>query len=559
MAGKRSRSEEPSEDPEHGDTKQSYVPRYTPGKRPRSGTLPKVDYVHPLDPTEELITDLDWTIPKLNLFIAFTLDNLVDAHKTLFKHFIKLPSRKFHPQYYYKIDQPISINEIKSRDYEYNGGETKFLLDCELVYKNCLAYNDPDCLIVKNAKQVVYFIKNEVLKVKNATKNFLVNDDVKTRLISTYETLLNVTDKKMVEILEEDEAVKSEPALIENLDDTLRICQPFLELVDKDEYPEYEEVIRLPSSLNMVKNNLELGYYHKIYDFVTDVNITFQNALIFNDEDTTIYSDASKLMRCFNALIQKRFFPDLETAREKGEITLEYDKIEYKQFVQEEEEEEPILSDDDETNEEYNHIEGLGNGYNRGLMSRDYLLGPSKTNKTADSKADSSESDKPLPLKFNILPVIKKHNIEAKLSPEPYNVIQKIQISSSRSFYEQSIRPLKGMYQNADNNSWFEYIFADGSLSQNSNKYSITLPPKQNSVTFISHLSSPVSEENPATLIANKDRVNPIPVLNGDKFDESKARYDIKLAEGLNTVTFSIKNLESDSVETANFWLSVLP
>ena len=559
MAVKRSRSEDPSEEPEQKHSKQNYVPRYTPGKRPRSGTLPKVDYVHPLDPTEELIVDLDWTIPKLNLFIAFTLDNLVEAHKALFKHFIKLPSRKFHPQYYYKIDQPISINEIKSRDYEYSGGETKFLLDCELIYKNCLAYNDPDSLIVKNAKQVVYFIKNEVLKVKNATRNFLVNDDVKTRFIAIFDTLLNVTDKQMAEILAEDDDVKLEAASNNNLDDTLNICQPFLELVDKDEYPEYEEVIRLPNSLNLVKNNLELGYYHKIYDFITDVNLTFQNALVFNDEDTTIYSDALKLMKCFSVLIQRRFFPELETAREKGEITLEYDKIEYKQFVQEEEEEEPILSDDDETNEEYNHIEGLGNGYNRGPMSRDYLLGPSKTSKTADSKVENNEPDKPLPLKFNILPVIKKHNIEPKTEPVPYKVIEKIQISSSRSFYEQSIRPLKGLYQNSDNITWFEYIFADGALTQTSHEYAITLPPKQNSITVVSQLSSPVSEDSPAVLIANKDKVNPIPVLDGDKFDESKARYDIKLAEGLNTVTFSVRDSENDRLETAKFWISVLP
>lgn len=553
MGFKRSASNERDDQTEES-SKKPYVPRYTPGKHPRSDPLPKVDYIHPLDPTEELISDLDWTIPKLNLFIAFTLDNLVDAHKAMFKDFIKLPSRKFHPQYYYKIDQPISINEIKNRDYEYSGGETKFLLDCELIYKNCAAYNDTDTLIVKNSKQVVFYIKNEVLKVKNATRNFLVNEQVKERLLVVLNSLLDSTDKRIAALIEKDGGSGESS----NLDDTLKVCEPFLELVDKSEYPDYYEVIRQPLALNLVKSNLELGYYSKIYDFITDVNLTLQNALVFNDENTTIYSDASKLLKCFNALLQKEFFPELEAAREKGEISLEYDKIEYQQFV-EEEEQEPILSDEeDETNEEYNHIEGLGNGYNRGPLSRDYLLGP-KRSQSSDVKVENDESEKPQILKFNILPVLKKHNIEPKLH-DTFTIIDKIQITSSRSFYEQSIRSLQGLYQQSNDITWFEYIFAGSSLSKEQNEYAITLPPLQNSITFIAHLNCKTSAENPVYLLVNKDNVNTTPVLNEDNtFDDAKARYDVRLSEGLNTIEFNIKEDAKNSDETVKFWINVLP
>lgn len=544
---KRNRSESATEDAD--ENKKPYVPRYTPGKHPRKDALPKVDYVHPLDPTEELISELDWTIPKLNLFIAFTLDNLVEAHKVMFKDFIKLPSRKFHPQYYYKIDQPISINEIKNRDYEYSGGETKFLLDCELIYKNCSAYNDSDSLIVKNSRQVVFYIKNEVLKVKNATRNFLVSEPVKERLLAILTKLLEITDKKLNCILQEDEADTSK------LDDKLHICEPFVELVDRDEFPDYYEVIQQPLALSLVRSNLELGYYNKIYDFITDVDLVFQNALVFNDPETTIYSDASKLLKCFNKLIQKEFFPDLEAAREKGEISLEYDKIEYQQFI--EDEQEPILSDDDEeTNEEYNHMEGLGNGYNRGILSRDYLLGPSKT-RSSDAKAETDESSKPEVLKFNILPVVKKHNIEPKMR-QNFNIVDKIQITSSRAFYEQSIRPPKGIYQ-YDNSAWFEYIFDGKRMFKDENQYSIMLPPLQNSITLISHLNCKVSAENLPSLMVNKDFANATPVLNGDTLDESKARYDLRLPEGLNLVEFSIRDSEKDDEEKVKFWINVLP
>ena len=115
-------------------------PKYLPGKHPKNQEkTPHVDYNAPLNPKSELFLD-DWHIPKFNRFINFTLDVLIDKYKDIFKDFIKLPSRKFHPQYYYKIQQPMSINEIKSRDYEYEDGPSNFLLDVELLTKNCQAY-----------------------------------------------------------------------------------------------------------------------------------------------------------------------------------------------------------------------------------------------------------------------------------------------------------------------------------------------------------------------------------------------------------------------------------
>ena len=88
--------------------------KYLPGKRPRHlDDVESVDYLKPLDPESELFqNNAEWTIPKFNTFVNYALDTLSETYKDIFKDFIKLPSRKFHPQYYYKIENPISINEI---------------------------------------------------------------------------------------------------------------------------------------------------------------------------------------------------------------------------------------------------------------------------------------------------------------------------------------------------------------------------------------------------------------------------------------------------------------
>ncbi|EDO14310.1 hypothetical protein Kpol_160p1, partial [Vanderwaltozyma polyspora DSM 70294] len=299
-------------------------PKYPPGKHPRGeNKLPNVDYETPIDADLELYKD-EWTIPKFNLFISFILDNLVETYKSMFKDFIKLPSRKFHPQYYYKIQKPISINEIKSRDYEVPKGSHIFLLDVELLTKNCASYNEADTLIVKNSMQIVNYIRYEVLKAKNIKRNYLLTEDVSSRLLAYVNRLINATDKDIDKQL---------GFVFQNSDDTMKISTPFLELVDRDELSEYYEIIQRPVALSIIKKNLEVGLYSKIYDLIIDMQLVFENALVFNHSDTLIYQDAKKLLKYFNSLMQNNFFPELQDASERGEIKLEYDKIEFEQYL----------------------------------------------------------------------------------------------------------------------------------------------------------------------------------------------------------------------------------
>ncbi|AET40519.1 Rsc4p Ecym_6127 [Eremothecium cymbalariae DBVPG len=555
---------------ESADTAVEQVPiqrRYVSGKQPRAQEpLPTVDNRNPLNPEEELFKDEDWSIPKLNLYITYTLDDLVEAYKPIFKDFIKLPSRKFHPGYFYKIEQPISINEIKNRDYEYKDGEKQFLLDVELIRKNCYAYNDTDSLIVKNSMQAVNYVKSEVLKAKNITRNYLINDQIKERLLRLLEQVLEATEKSVAQVM-------GYPT--ENTDHKIKLCHPFMELVNQDEFPDYYEVIHKPISLTMIKNNLQMSYYSKIYDFYADIDLLFQNAQVFNEPDTLIYQDAEKLLNIFHKLMSESFFPELKDSSERGEIQLDYDKVEYEQYLANTEHEDENGSDDDNNDDyDFNHYEGLGNGYNRSLLPSDYLLGPSKSEDKGKS-FKSEESEQPDIVKFNILKslasaasapttttatAITATNESAPVtqqSSESYILIDSIELSSSNAIYEQATRPLQGTLPSLNQN-WVEFYFDGKTLNDANNKFVLTLPPIQTAITFKVRLCSKISETSPAVFFVNKEKVSATPTMNIED-NELRPRYDVRLSEGVNCLDFSMQDSKQNKTESVKLWINVLP
>ena len=81
--------------------------------------------------------------------------NLRDGDEELAPPFIKLPSKKFYPDYHL-IKQPISLNEIGKRiKTRYSGTSSReFLDDFELLLENASTYNSPDSWIVESARKL---------------------------------------------------------------------------------------------------------------------------------------------------------------------------------------------------------------------------------------------------------------------------------------------------------------------------------------------------------------------------------------------------------------------
>lgn len=69
--------------------------------------------------------------------------------------------------------------------------------------------------------------------------------------------------------------------------------------------PDYFEIIKKPMDLGTVHKKLDGGAYHAIEDFNSDVNLTFDNAMTYNEPGTVVYDMAKELKIKFEADYKK--------------------------------------------------------------------------------------------------------------------------------------------------------------------------------------------------------------------------------------------------------------
>ncbi|PSN63400.1 Bromodomain-domain-containing protein [Corynespora cassiicola Philippines] len=75
------------------------------------------------------------------------------------------------------------------------------------------------------------------------------------------------------------------------------IAVHFLTLPDKDEIPEYYEVIKLPIAIDTIENKLNRGEYSSLALVESDCKRLVNNAKSFNDKKSIIYEDAERLRK----------------------------------------------------------------------------------------------------------------------------------------------------------------------------------------------------------------------------------------------------------------------
>ena len=69
--------------------------------------------------------------------------------------------------------------------------------------------------------------------------------------------------------------------------------------------PDYFEVIKKPMDLGTVQRKIDNGLYHSIEDFQTDVNLTFDNAMQYNEDGSVVHDMAKELKLKFVADYKK--------------------------------------------------------------------------------------------------------------------------------------------------------------------------------------------------------------------------------------------------------------
>jgi len=89
--------------------------------------------------------------------------------------------------------------------------------------------------------------------------------------------------------------------------------------------PDYFEVIKRPMDLGSIKKRLENGCYHAIEDFHVDVNITFDNAMLYNPEGSVVWNMAKEMKTKFEQDYEqliRQLNAEEEIKRKKGDSCL---------------------------------------------------------------------------------------------------------------------------------------------------------------------------------------------------------------------------------------------
>jgi len=102
----------------------------------------------------------------------------------------------------------------------------------------------------------------------------------------------------------------------------LRIHQ-FERLPDKAELPDYYAAIRNPIALDTIKKKHKRKKYQTVDQAVQDLDLMFENAKQFNEEDSEVYQDAVELAKQAHVLAeQEKAKPDDDFRDEDGRLPL---------------------------------------------------------------------------------------------------------------------------------------------------------------------------------------------------------------------------------------------
>ncbi|ORX86792.1 putative histone acetyltransferase [Basidiobolus meristosporus CBS 931.73] len=81
---------------------------------------------------------------------------------------------------------------------------------------------------------------------------------------------------------------------------------PFHHPVNRNEVPDYYDVISDPMDLATLESNVDSDYYQAMDQFVTDVQKIFDNCRVYNSEKTTYFKCANRLERYFKERLKEK-------------------------------------------------------------------------------------------------------------------------------------------------------------------------------------------------------------------------------------------------------------
>ncbi|XP_069101022.1 protein polybromo-1-like isoform X18 [Argopecten irradians] len=239
--------------------------------------------------------------------------------------FLKLPSKRFYPDYYEEIKKPMSLSNVRKKlKYKQYRSLDKLTADINLVFENAKQYNADESKIYQDAvtlQQVMWDRKHELERGdtkdvfmeelssqsdfpssvksghsldsfdddshksrhrrsgsgapdsdKKRAKRATPEDMMRRRLWTIYKTVYDYTDA-----------------------DGRPLRMIFIELPSKRDYPDYYQVILQPIDMVTIEAKIKGEKYYSENELIVDFELMFNNARHYNEEESQVYKDANTL------------------------------------------------------------------------------------------------------------------------------------------------------------------------------------------------------------------------------------------------------------------------
>ncbi|GBP69256.1 Protein polybromo-1 [Eumeta japonica] len=233
-------------------------------------------------------------IPRINLPLKKKL-HIVSKHLLEFTCsdgrqpmllFMEKPSKKLYPEYYNVIDKPIDMLTIEAniKSERYNSLE-EMVNDFRLMFSNCRQFNEEGSMIYDDA--------NLLEKVMNEKLKELSSSERRTPV----KTFKAVKSKQLTPV---DQKLRTLYDAIRDFRDpkaNRQLALIFMKLPNKNDYPDYYELIKHPIDMEKIAQKLKLGIYNSVNELASDFILMFDNACKYNEPDSQIYKDALTLQR----------------------------------------------------------------------------------------------------------------------------------------------------------------------------------------------------------------------------------------------------------------------
>ncbi|KPM06091.1 polybromo-1-like protein [Sarcoptes scabiei] len=244
--------------------------------------------------------------------------------------FIRLPSRRFYPDYYKEIKHPISLAQIKSRiKVNFYENITDLVQDLTLVFENAMNYNRPDSKIYKDAAKLKKILQVKARAIISAFKDDAedgddngMDDDVydedcvrsSTKLGQTAtnrskRSMVNAMSLELKNVRRSQKANNSELKNrmlaiyhhLLNFNERGRyLIDPFMEKPSRKVYPDYYDVIECPIDMKTIETKIKNDNYESENSLISDFRLMFANCRKYNEDHSLIYDDANKLEQELN-------------------------------------------------------------------------------------------------------------------------------------------------------------------------------------------------------------------------------------------------------------------